>query len=199
MRTRKRDEPSGIGKCNMDNSVEDTILLDRALELAITKCLRDANRLGSFPHVTQDGDWLVSEHARWTGGFFVGMLWLAGLLREDDAIMETARSWALRLEPRASDRTTHDMGFLFEPSCVRGHNIRHLFFGHIHRPCQVVWQGIPCSALPGTNHQVPLSRERTGTSYSAEPAMYGVVLIQNDQTTIHMDAWMDRGAAQMDW
>ena len=97
--------------------------LDRALELAISKCLRDAGRLPAFPHVTSKGEWLTSEHARWTGGFFVGMLWLAAELRGDPQIRETARSWAMRLAPRAPDRTTHDMGFLFEPSCVRGHNI----------------------------------------------------------------------------
>ena len=61
--------------------------LDRALELGIAKCLRDSDRLSAFPHVTRDGDWLISEHARWTGGFFVGMLWLAGALREDPAIL----------------------------------------------------------------------------------------------------------------
>ena len=102
----------------------DGALLDRALELGMDKCLRDAARLPSFPHVTRDGDWLVSEHARWTGGFFVGMLWLTGLQREDPSTLETARHWAVRLTPRASDRSTHDMGFLFEPSCVRGHNIK---------------------------------------------------------------------------
>lgn len=98
--------------------------LDRALDLGIAKCLSDAGRLSAFPHVTKDGDWLISEHARWTGGFFVGMLWLAGAVREDPAILKTARSWAMRLAPRATDRSTHDMGFLFEPSCVRGHNIQ---------------------------------------------------------------------------
>ena len=82
---------------------------------------------------------------------------------------------------------------------VAGRNIRHLFFGHIHRACQVIWRGIPCSALPGTNHQVPLSRERLGTSYSFEPPMYGVIELRPDQTIVHMDAWMDRNAARMDW
>ena len=107
-----------------DTIAENGNILDRTLELGIAKCLRDADRLNAFPHVTNDGDWLVSEHARWTGGFFVGMLWLAGALRDDPSILNTARSWALRLAPRATDCTTHDMGFLFEPSCVRGHNIK---------------------------------------------------------------------------
>ena len=99
-------------------------LLDRALEMAITKCLRDADRLPAFPHVTKNGDWQTSEHARWTGGFFVGQLWLAGALRGDREILKTARSWALRLAHRATDCSTHDMGFLFEPSCVRGNNVQ---------------------------------------------------------------------------
>ena len=80
-----------------------------------------------------------------------------------------------------------------------GHNIKHLFFGHVHRACQVVWQGIPCASLPGTNHQVPLSRARLGTSYSAEPPMYGVILIEEGRTIVHMDAWMDRRPAKMEW
>ena len=42
--------------------------LDRAPELGITKYLRDASRLFTFPYVTNDGDWLTSEHVRWTGG-----------------------------------------------------------------------------------------------------------------------------------
>ena len=108
---------------NTEQAAENT-RLDRALELGIAKCMRDGDRLSAFPHVTEEGDWLISEHARWTGGFFVGMLWLAGVLREDGEILKTARSWAMRLAPRASDCSTHDMGFLFEPSCVRGHNIQ---------------------------------------------------------------------------
>ena len=97
--------------------------LDAALQLGIDKCLRDADRLGGFPHVTRNGDWLVSEHGRWTAGFFVGTLWLAGLVRGSAEIFETADAWAGRLYSRSFDRTTHDMGFLFEPSLVRGYNI----------------------------------------------------------------------------
>ena len=78
---------------------------------------------------------------------------------------------------------------------IRGRNVRHLFFGHIHRACQVVWQGLPCAALPGTNHQVPLSREGLGSRYSVEPPMYGVILIAEDQTIVHMEAWADRAQA----
>ena len=35
-------------------------------------------------------------------------------------------------------------------------DIRHIFFGHVHRPVYVNWNGIPATALPALNHQVPL-------------------------------------------
>ena len=34
-------------------------------------------------------------------------------------------------------------------------NIRHQFFGHVHRPISESWRGIPYSTLRGINHQVP--------------------------------------------
>jgi 3',5'-cyclic AMP phosphodiesterase CpdA len=77
-------------------------------------------------------------------------------------------------------------------------NIRHLFYGHVHRPGYANWNGIPCTSLPGINHQVPLVRDAVGgTSYSVEPPMYGVVYAGDDQTTVHFDAYLDRTAADM--
>jgi unsaturated chondroitin disaccharide hydrolase len=107
----------------MTVAVAEDLLLDNALALGIAKCLRDAGRLTAFPHVTRDGDWLVSERGRWTAGFFVGMLWIAGLVRDDAAVLKTALAWTTRLEGRSHDRSTHDLGFLFEPSAVCGFNI----------------------------------------------------------------------------
>ena len=97
--------------------------IDSALELGIIKCLHDSKRLSEFPHVTKNGEWLTSEHGRWTAGFFVGMIWMSGMVKDDANIYKTAESWAKRLESRSFDCSTHDMGFLFEPSMVRGFNI----------------------------------------------------------------------------
>ena len=80
---------------------------------------------------------------------------------------------------------------------VADHDVRHIFFGHVHRACFLSWRGIPCNAIPAINHQVPLVRESTGTAYSVEPPMYGVILIDPDQTTVHLDAFLDRQAADM--
>ena len=71
-------------------------------------------------------------------------------------------------------------------------NIRHIFFGHVHRAAFVQWRGIPCTSLPGTNLQIPLNRESVGTRLSLEPAMYGVVLIEDDQTIVQFEACLDR-------
>lgn len=76
-------------------------------------------------------------------------------------------------------------------------NIRHIFYGHVHRAGYVNWQGIPCTSLPSINHQVPLTRQAIAGSYSDEPPMYAVVLTGNDQVTIHFDAYDHRGEVEM--
>jgi len=80
---------------------------------------------------------------------------------------------------------------------LRGHNVRHLFFGHAHRTISGQWRGISYSALPGLNHQLPLVGGSVPTIYSDEPAMYAVVHLKGDQITVHSDAFMYRTPAQM--
>lgn len=71
-------------------------------------------------------------------------------------------------------------------------DIRHIFFGHVHRAAYFNWRGIACTCLPGTNHQIPLVSDSVSTNYSVEPVMYGVVLIEDDQTAVHFDACLGR-------
>ena len=80
----------------------------------------------------------------------------------------------------------------FVDALAAGKNIRHIFFGHVHRSVYVNWHGIPCTSLPGTNHQVPLIRESVGTSYSQEPPGYGVIFIDHSRVAMHFDACLDR-------
>lgn len=82
---------------------------------------------------------------------------------------------------------------------LQGHDIRNIFFGHVHRPVFVSWRGIACNALPAAAHQVPLDRARTGTSYSVEPPMYATILVEGDTTIVHLDAALDRRPAEMTW
>jgi unsaturated chondroitin disaccharide hydrolase len=95
----------------------------QVLDALVAKTWRNLNRLDAFPHTTRNGVWRTSEHGRWTAGHWVGIIWLAYLWSGDSALREAAYAWAERLAPRQSDTTTHDMGFLFYPSFVRGYRI----------------------------------------------------------------------------
>jgi Icc protein len=76
----------------------------------------------------------------------------------------------------------------------QGRNVRHVFYGHVHRTTYVQWNGVSFTSLPSLNHQIPLIPESTGTTYSSEPPGYGVVLLNGDQMTVHFDAFLNRGA-----
>jgi Icc protein len=80
---------------------------------------------------------------------------------------------------------------------LEGHDVRHIFFGHAHRIISGQWRGIPFSALPGLNHQLPLIGGSVATVYSDEPPAYAVVLIEHDRTVVHSDCWMNRAPARM--
>lgn len=93
----------------------------QALDYCVEKTRLNLGRLDAFPHWTRDGVWRTSEHGRWTAGFWVGIVWLAYLRSGDPALLAAAEEWTERLEFRKTDTTTHDMGFLFYPSFVRGY------------------------------------------------------------------------------
>jgi len=70
--------------------------------------------------------------------------------------------------------------------------IRHLFFGHVHRPISGSWMGIPFSTLRGTNHQVwfDLSPDAPHLT-SHEPPAYAVVLIADETVVVHNHDYLD--------
>ena len=76
---------------------------------------------------------------------------------------------------------------------LSGHdNIRHLFFGHVHRPISGSWRGIPYSTLRGINHQVPFDFDSVEVvPKSHEPPAYAVVFLEDDQTTVHVHDYLD--------
>ncbi len=80
---------------------------------------------------------------------------------------------------------------------LQGHNIRHIFFGHAHRAISGYWRGIPFSALPSLNHQLPLVGGSVETVYSDEPPMYAVVTMRDGMTIVHSDAFLNRAPARM--
>lgn len=70
--------------------------------------------------------------------------------------------------------------------------IRHLFFGHIHRPLSGSWHGIPVSTLRAMNHQCALDfTAQDSIAGSFEPPAYAVVLIDDVSVLIHPHDFMD--------
>ena len=81
---------------------------------------------------------------------------------------------------------------VLEPALPR---IRHLFFGHAHRPIWGTWRGIPYSCMRGMNHQIALDMTVPVDIFPAnsEPPAYGVVLVSDDQITVHMHDYTSGG------
>jgi hypothetical protein len=73
-----------------------------------------------------------------------------------------------------------------------GRDIRHVFYGHVHRMTYVNWRGIPFTSLPSLNHQIPLNAASVDAEFCDEPPAYGVVQIENDQLTVHFNTFLHR-------
>lgn len=72
-------------------------------------------------------------------------------------------------------------------------SVRHLFFGHLHRPLNGCWKGIPFTNLPGLSHQVRLDFVIEGrVPGSHEPPAYAVVLAEPDLLVVHLHNFLDR-------
>ncbi len=66
--------------------------------------------------------------------------------------------------------------------------IRHLFFGHVHRPIGGSWRCIPFSCTASPNHQVALdltTLRGDDVPGCREPAGYAVILIDADSVVVH--------------
>ena len=90
------------------------------------------------------------------------------------------------------DRIKLDEADIFGRLIAKYKNVRHIFFGHVHRAVFLKWQDITCSACPGINHQVPLASGSVSTNYSIEPPMYAVIELLNGDIRVNLDAYHDR-------
>jgi len=70
--------------------------------------------LDGFPQVSdpETGEWATVANGDWTGGFWVGLLWLAHYRSREDRLRLRAEHWAERLRVRAHSQTVF-RGFLF--------------------------------------------------------------------------------------
>ena len=75
---------------------------------------------------------------------------------------------------------------------ARHGGIRHIFFGHVHRPVHGVWRGIPFSTQRGLNHQVALhAGAQSGIPGSHEPPAYAIVWIDHESLIVHVHDFLD--------
>jgi 3',5'-cyclic-AMP phosphodiesterase len=75
---------------------------------------------------------------------------------------------------------------------ARHGNVRHIFFGHVHRPVHGAWQGIPFSTQRGLAHQVAWHAESvTGIPGSHEPPAYAIVSIEQRNVIVHVHDFLD--------
>lgn len=81
----------------------------------------------------------------------------------------------------------------FAEVLARHGNVRHIFFGHIHRPVHGAFGGITFSTQRALNHQVaPCFVETPGRILgSHEPPAYSIVSIDPDQLLIHEVEFLD--------
>lgn len=76
-----------------------------------------------FPHYAdmQTGEWTRSPDGDWTGGYFVGQLWL-GAAAGHPELTKVAAAWAERVRPRAASHTIF-RGFLFWYGAALGNKL----------------------------------------------------------------------------
>jgi hypothetical protein len=90
------------------------------------------------------------------------------------------------------DRMKLDDAADFEAVIGGRSNIRHLFFGHVHRPVSGSWRGIPFSALPGTNHQIATDFQTVSPMpYSHDPPAYAFVHLHAERTVVHLHGYLN--------
>lgn len=120
--------------------------------------------------------------------------WLADRLAEDDRpVLLFMHHPAFALGIPSMDRIALLQTKPFEQALAgQVHRIKHLFFGHIHRPIFGSWRGIPFSTMRGTNHQVALRLDDTKLiAGSHEPPQYSVVLLGDESITVHVHDFLD--------
>lgn len=100
----------------------------QALETASAQTGFTLSRFGNkFKHIFSTNQFYTeAPNNQWTNGFWTGELWLAyehtGDKKFLDAAMAHTRSFRERAEKRIGT-DTHDLGFLYSPSCVAAYKI----------------------------------------------------------------------------
>ncbi|MEO1532062.1 MAG: phosphodiesterase [Pseudomonadota bacterium] len=168
--------------------------------------------LAGIPRLTADENGFL-QTVREIGGLRLAFLDTVDPAVHSGAYCEGRRAWLAQALDASAGLPTYlfmhhppmaiamprlDQYGLSEPdafaSVLEGHDIRHIFFGHVHRPVSGSWRGIAFSSLPGTNHQNQLELTDGPENLSSlEPPAYAVILIDGDLTVVHLHAYADKG------
>lgn len=104
-----------------------TLSVEEALAFAAAQVRGLVERApGELPTYTKDGRWVTGADPwapNWAGGFLTGMMWIFARRTGDAWWRERAEQYSLALEPRADDTSTHDLGFVLEPSWGRWYEL----------------------------------------------------------------------------
>lgn len=92
----------------------------QAIEDAVQKTRANIERFGSqFPHVSENGHYLLNDNDEWTDGFWSGILWLCYEYTGDEvfkaAAGRTVDSFRKRMDAKVK-LDHHDIGFLYSLS-----------------------------------------------------------------------------------
>jgi len=93
------------------------------IEYQLIKKDRIFQKAGKYPEFTVDGKWTFSMDQRpnWFAGFTGGELWLVHEMTGNNKLQQRAIAHADHLLEHSSLDNTHDMGFIFLPTCVRAY------------------------------------------------------------------------------
>lgn len=94
--------------------------LEPALDRALDRLEESYKALADFPHVTEAGEWVTYPDGVWTGGFYIGQLWLLYRVRRQEEVRRRAEELLERYLPRRQEEKNHDLGMMFYPSAVMG-------------------------------------------------------------------------------
>lgn len=100
--------------------MSDNFQIGAALKQAVMRVRSMDKLVTDFPHITQGGEWYCIDTGVWTGGFWAGLLWASYEYDGDERSKQRAIHFTDRLLPRATDKTNHDLGFMFAPSALKG-------------------------------------------------------------------------------
>lgn len=154
-------DPNGFVQYTFDTDQGRCILLDTRAE---------GTHAGAFCKRRQT--WLGTELAATTGPIMLFMHhppFPVGIRAMDAIMLQDADAFHDTIAPHKS-------------------RIRHLFFGHLHRPVFGTWKGVSFSCMRGLNHQVALDLGGDPASIlgNFENPAYGVVIVNSDSLVVHM-------------